>query len=118
MKAHLKRLRSGHWEIRYGDYRSKLTPVESGILWLLMCRNRISRDEVIAQFWPNPNVEPEWVQSSIGVRICNLRRKLAPAQIYISNSYNFGWRLEMGYEPTKLHKFSQFRTEEAMREAA
>lgn len=108
MKARVKLLRDGASELRLDGKSERLTPVETIILFALMCRKRIHRDELREILWPNPNMEPDWSKSSIGVRMCNLRRKLAQFGIYISNLYCFGWRLEMNNQPRRLGRFTQY----------
>lgn len=82
-------------EIRAGNERIGLTGHEYEILWTMMTRPVVRRDDLIAALWPCAATQPEGARRAVYVLLCFCRRKLRMAGWDIRLvGYGAGWTLD------------------------
>jgi len=66
--------------VTVGDREIYLTRQEHQIVeHLLLSRPRyVTRDELIQVLWPDPDLEPDYAENTVGAHICRARRKGVP----------------------------------------
>lgn len=81
--------------IRYADgAKRRVSPQCMMILFALMGRPLVSRDELIETLWPDPDKEPECAESVLSTLMSHTRQILAFTPWYIRNCNGRGWILE------------------------
>ncbi len=70
-----------------------LSDREAALLRRLQARPLVSRSEMIAELWPNPDDEPAAAEDAVHQALHRLRRKLAPFGVGIETERGRGYRL-------------------------
>lgn len=72
----------------------KLAPMEAEIVSILSeaMPRVVPHEKLIMRLWGGDEIE--WARDSVGVRICKLRKKLAPAGLAIKTHWGRGYALE------------------------
>lgn len=88
-------------ECTVSGFTVKLTEYEVEALMFLMlrCPNPVSKEEMIEWLWPNPGLEPEFVESMVYHTIKRLRAKVG--EFHIPSRVTFGYRLLQEPEPER-----------------
>lgn len=71
-----------------------LRPQEALLLWAIMARDEITREEAAEILWPHPDTMPDRWADHIWVLISRLRSKLELYGWTVVTRRNYGWRLE------------------------
>ena len=72
------------------------SPAETTIVWALMCRRRVFKEDLMEDLWPHPDFMPETWGDIIRVQIFRVRHKLKILgwKVTLAYGYGNGWRLE------------------------
>lgn len=87
--------RPGPGMICRGDDVCLLTPIETSILFSLMCRPRVPAALMSEAVWPDPDTMPDGWNDLLRVEMTRLRAKVKVFGVHISTTYGQGYTLEV-----------------------
>jgi len=74
--------------------RTKISPQQLTILWELMARRSVTKDQLVEALWPNPDKMPDYFYNIICIRIHQLRKVIRPGGWDVINRYSMPYTLE------------------------
>ena len=80
--------------ISSGRRRTPIRDRDAWVRYALMGRGLLTRDEVAAILWPNPDTMPEWWLGQVREHMHRLRRALKAHGWRLPVLWGQGWRLE------------------------